>query len=193
MKTVAGWEVSGLILHQSGIPFTIVNGGTALVSSLDNAGVANGLGAGSYPDVVPSITCYSGSGNSGTSAVIGPLLGNRCRFVAPRGLTFGNAGRNFMNNPARTNVDMALYRNFFMWHESKLQVRVEAFNLFNHPQYRIYDPERGNTSSNTISCYGDITTGYSAGANSCAPGNAFLHPVDAHRPRTLQLGVKMEF
>lgn len=198
MKSLTGWELSGLAIHQSGTPFTVVNGGSALVSALDNAGVANGLGASSYPDVVRSPFCTSRSSKSTTSQVIGPLLGNRCQFVAPRGLTFGNAGRNFMNNPARTNFDVALARRFSLPHETQLEVRAEAFNVLNHVQYRIYNPEKGNTSSNTITCYGDnanslATSPYSAGASSCDPGNAFLRPVDAHRPRTVQLGVKMEF
>lgn len=193
-KSLSGWEISGLTIYQSGTPFTVVNGGSALVSSLDNAGVANGLGAGSYPDLAGASVCGGiHSGNSATSTVVGPLLGNRCRFVAPRGLTFGNAGRNFANNPARTNFDAALARHFTTFHETHLEFRAEAFNIFNHTQYRIYDPEKGNTASNTISCYGDLSTGYTAGASSCDPGNAFLRPVDAHRPRTIQLGLKMDF
>lgn len=193
-KAISGWELSGLTVYQSGIPFTVVNGASGSISSLDNAGVANGLGAGSYPDVVPAIGhCYTLSGNSPSSQVIGPLLGDRCRFVAPRGLTFGNAGRNYLNNPSRINHDAALHRYFNTWHETHLEFRFEVFNILNHTQYRIYDPEKGNTASNTISCYGDVTSFYSAGANSCDAGNAFLHPVDAHRPRTMQLGVKLDF
>jgi len=70
---------------------------------------------------------------------------------------------------------------------------VEAFNVFNHTQYRIYDADRGNTGSNVINCYGDISTGYSAGASSCLAGSSFLRPVDAHRPRTMQFGLKLAF
>jgi hypothetical protein len=194
VKALGGWELSGLTLYQTGSPFTVINGGSSAVSALDNAGVANGLGASSYPDVVrPQGVCNDYSASSGTSLVLGPLLASRCRFVAPRGLTFGNAGRNFMNNPSRLNSDVALHRYFTAPHESHIEIRAEAFNLFNHPEYRIYDPEKGNTPSNTITCYGDATDGYSAGASSCNPGNSFLHPADAHRPRTIQLGVKWEF
>jgi hypothetical protein len=194
LKALKGWELSGLTTFQTGSPFTIINGGSSLVSVLDNAGVANGLGAGSYPDAVKPIgVCDDYSVSNGSSLVLGPLLASRCRFVAPRGLTFGNAGRNSMNNPSRINYDAALHRQFMTLRESHLEIRAEAFNLFNHPQYRIYDPEKGNTPSNTISCYGDILDSYSAGASSCNPGNSFLHPVDAHRPRTMQLGVKLDF
>jgi hypothetical protein len=194
IKALGGWELSGLTLFQSGSPFTVINGGSSTVSALDNAGVANGLGTGSYPDVVkPQGVCYDYSVSNGTSLVLGPLLRSRCQFVAPRGLTFGNAGRNYMNNPGRLNTDVALHRHFTTLYKSHLEVRAEAFNLFNHTQYRIYDPEKGNTPSNTISCYGNNADGFSAGATSCNPGNSFLHPVDAHRPRTVQLGVKLDF
>jgi hypothetical protein len=190
----SGWELSGNTLFQTGTPFSIVNGGSNLVSVLDNAGVANGLGAGSYPDVVRSVGTWNcAANNSSTNVANGPLMGDPCDFVAPRGLTFGNSGRNYMNNPSRLNFDAALRRQFAMAHDTNLEIRAEAFNLFNHPQYRIFDPEKGNTSSNTISCYGDAGSSYSAGAASCQGGNAFLHPVDAHRPRTLQFGVKFAF
>ena len=37
------------------------------------------------------------------------------------------------------------------------------------------------------------TVEIAAGASSCQAGASFLHPVDAHRPRTIQLGVKFLF
>jgi hypothetical protein len=193
-KALIGWQLSGITSVQSGTPFSVINGGSGLISALDNAGVANGLGASSYPDIVRGTGhCQVSSGSTATSIVLGPLLGNRCEFVAPRALTFGNAGRNFLNNPRRTNFDMAVYRDFPLHEHYNIEARVEAFNVFNTEQYRIYNPEKGNTSSNTITCYGDATAGYSAGASSCDTGNSFLHPVDAHRPRTLQFGVKLDF
>src|SRR5205814_740472 len=48
-----GWQLSGITLFETGIPFTVVNNGSANgISVLDNAGVANGIGSGSYPDVI---------------------------------------------------------------------------------------------------------------------------------------------
>jgi hypothetical protein len=183
------WQLSGVTTFQTGTPFSIVNGGSSLMSVLDNAGVANGMGAGSYPDVNRSASPCYGSGASG----IGPLLGNPCEFVAPRGLTFGNAGRNFMNNPNRFNVDLALAKQVTLPHERSLEFRAEVFNFFNNVQYRIYDPSIGNTASNTITCYGDVTTGYSAAAPGCLTNSQFLRPVNAHRPRTAQFGLKVGF
>jgi hypothetical protein len=188
---LGGWSLSGITLHQSGTPFSVVNGAnTSGVATLDNAGLGLGLGADSYPDIVRNAPC-SPSPGAGT---FGPLLGNPCMFVAPRGLTQGDAGRNSLNNPARTNFDMALLKNFPMGGEQRfLQLRIEAFNVFNHTQFFIFDPDKGNTASNTVTCYGDQSTGFSAGAASCRAGNGFLHPVGAHAPRTMQFGLKMQF
>jgi hypothetical protein len=186
------WAISGITLYQTGTPFSVINGANSSgVATLDNAGLALGLGADSYPDIVSNAPCDLRNTGSGT---FGPLLGNVCRFVAPRGLTQGDAGRNVLNNPGRTNFDVALLKTFPLGGEQRtLQFRVEAFNLFNHTQFIVYDPTQGNTASNTISCYGDETTGFSAGASGCRAGNGFLHPEAAHDARTMQFGLKLQF
>ncbi len=193
-----GWELSGLTLFETGTPFTVINGGSANgVGVLDNAGVANGVGSGSYPDLIGNPHGHHAS-VAGNSRVFGPLLLNPGAFAAPRALTFGSAGRNVLNNPSRTNFDIALQKNFAVpWHESSFVFRAEAFNAFNHTQFRIYDPLLGNQANNTVSCYADsAASGYSAAGDAstdCTTGNAFLHPVDAHRPRTLQFALKYAF
>ena len=63
-----GWELSGITLFQTGTPFSIINGGSSTgISVLDNAGVANGTGAGSYPDIIgdPHRLPRFGANNSG--------------------------------------------------------------------------------------------------------------------------------
>ncbi len=189
-----GWQWSGITTFQTGTPFSVINNaGTIGVGVLDNAGVANGVGAGSYPDLAANPAPAALTSNPGS---FGPLLGNPNEFVAPRGLTFGNAGRNFLNNPSRLNFDMSLIKHFPIHEGSEVEFRAEAFNIFNHTQFRIYDPNFGNTGSNSISCYGGPN--YSAGAyfpggTDCLTGNSFLHPIDAHRPRTVQFALKYSF
>jgi hypothetical protein len=187
-----GWEISGITLYASGTPFSVLNGGSpAGISTLDNAGVNAVSGPGSYPDFAINPSARApGSGN--TSSTIGPLLGNPNMFVAPTGLTYGDTGRNILNNPSRLNFDMALMKTMQFGERYSLQFRVEAFNVFNHTQFRIYDPSNvGNTGNNIISCYGGPNN--SAGNSACLATSSFLHPVDAHRPRTLQLGIKFFF
>jgi Carboxypeptidase regulatory-like domain len=189
-----GWEVSGVTLFQSGTPFTVINSaGNTGISLTDNAGVSSGLGiAASYPDVAPGLTPPAHTYGS-----FGPLLGNPSQFVAPRGLTFGTAGRNFLNNPSRLNFDLAFLKHFKVTESSDLQFRTEFFNIFNHTQFRIYDPDNpGSSGNNVISCYAGplYSAGFeSSGGADCVTGASFLHPLDAHRPRTIQFGLKWGF
>ena len=193
------WEVSGITVYQTGTPFSVLNGGSPDVASSDNAGVASGALYGSYPDVNTNKNQLYLPGGSGQMSAFGPLLGNPSQFVAPTGLTYGNTGRNYLNNPSRVNFDMTLTKNWALNERYSFQFRIEAFNIFNHTQFRIYNPSRtGNPGNNVINCYGGAAvdpsdTSYSAGDASCLQTSSFLHPIDAHRPRTMQLGVKFNF
>ena len=188
-----GWELSGVTILQSGTPFTVINSaGNTGISLTDNAGVSSGLGiAASYPDIARGLPA---PGNNSQS--FGPLIGNPSQFVAPRGLTFGNAGRNFLNNPGRVNFDLALLKHFKIRESGQLEFRAEAFNIFNHTQFRIYDPDNpGSSGNNIISCYAGplYSAGFKGGGADCITGASFLHPLDAHRPRTIQFGLKLGF
>ena len=190
---VEGWELSGVTLYQSGNPFTVINSaGNTGISLTDNAGVAEGLGiAASYPDIA---TGLPNPGNNPRS--FGPLIDNPSQFVAPRGLTFGDAGRNYLNNPDRLNFDAALLKHFNIHESTSLEFRAEAFNIFNHTQFRIYDPDNpGSSGNNVISCYAGpfYSAGFSGSGGNCVNGASFLHPLDAHRSRTLQFGLKLGF
>lgn len=190
------WQISGVTILQSGTPFTVINSaGNTGISLTDNAGVNSGIGiAASYPDVVHGTYAQQPPNNLQS---FGPLLGNPSQFVAPRGLTFGDAGRNSLNNPGRFNNDISLLKNFKVKESASLEFRAEVFNIFNTTQFRVYDPNNPGTSGyNVISCYAgpNYSAGFqSAGGPDCVTGASFLHPVDAHRPRTMQFALKFSF
>ncbi len=188
-----GWELSGVTLFQSGTPFTVINtAGNTGISLTDNAGVSSGLGiAASYPNVMRGLQAPLNNSQS-----FGPLRSNPSIFVAPRGLTFGDAGRNFLNNPSRLNFDMTILKHFKISELVQLEFRTEAFNIFNHTEFRLYDPDNpGSTGNNVISCYGGpyYSAGFKGSGVDCVTGASFLHPINAHRPRTMQFGLKLGF
>ena len=192
-QLLEGWELSGVTLFQSGTPFTVINSaGNTGISLTDNAGVSSGLGiAASYPDILRGLPAPPSNARS-----FGPLLGNPSEFVAPRGLTIGNAGRNFLNNPSRLNFDASILKHFKVRESGEVEFRAEAFNIFNHTQFRIYDPDNpGSTGNNIISCYAGpfYSAGFQGSGANCVTGASFLHPLDAHRSRTIQVGLKMAF
>jgi hypothetical protein len=199
-KVFGGWEYSGITSFNTGQPFSVLYGLFG-----DNAGVANGVGTnGSYADLTgvdphskPSATVLA-SLNPGT----GPLLFNPAAFAAPQGLTFGDSGRNFLNNPSRLNFDMALFKNIPIHESVSLQFRAEGFNIFNHTQWASNNSTASTTGSggvayNSLTCFGGANN--NAGDPSCAPlpinggWNGFLQPEAAHNPRIFQFGLKLLF
>ena len=171
-KFLGGWEWSGITTVGSGSPFNPV-------FNTDNAGVANAVaGSGSRPDIVgdprSGIVQVPGSG-------FGPLLYNPAAYAAPRGLTFGDVGRNSLTNPRRTNFDMALFKHVAFGESRAFEFRAEAYNVFNHTEW------------------GALAGGGGSGANAVNSGtnvfnsSGFLNINTAHNPRILQLGAKLIF
>ena len=132
----------------------------------DNAGVADGVsGNGSYADVIgnphatPCPVPYPGTP--------GPQLYNSCSYEQPQGLTFSDSGRNSLVPPYRTNFYMSVYKVFKPTEKINVQFRVEAFNIFNHTQWR--------------------------GVNNSVGTANFMFPAYAHMPRVLQFAIRITF
>ena len=190
---LGGWQYSGITTFSTGSPFTVLNGVFG-----DNAGVGNGTGSGSFPDVIGDPKANIPTQTPG--AQVAPFLFNPGAFAAPRGLTFGNAGRNFLRNPDRTNFDMALLKNFKIRESMRLEFRAEAFNVFNHTEWGYFGGAGGsaafntgnlNSGTNTTGCYAGPNN--SAGDPSCLATTTFLQMTTAHNPRILQLALKLSF
>jgi hypothetical protein len=127
---LGGWQFAGIMTHQSGDPFSVVDGIFG-----DSAGVADGItNNGSYADRIgdPHTTPDPSCTVPGTKAE--PLF-NCLAYQQPQGLTFGNSGRNSLNIPRRTNVDTSVYKVFKPTEKVQMQFRAEAFNVFNHTQW----------------------------------------------------------
>ena len=192
---LGGWQVSGITSIQTGSPFSVINGGGGATPS-DNAGVANGVGTGSYPDLV-SDPLSNLPPEQPRSSLVGPPYGNPGAFVAPRGLTFGDAGRNILRNPRQTNFDMALFKHFAIKESMSVEFRAEAFNVFNHVEWSYIGGgggsaagNNGGSGLNNLTCYAGPQN--SAGDPSCAVNN-FLTPNNTHNARILQLALKFLF
>ena len=158
---LGGWQLSGITTVQTGTPFSIYNstGGYG-----DNAGVGNGVfGAASYPDIIGNVH----GGQAGQTVGGLPLYYDPNAFTTPTGLTFGNAGRDVLNQPSRWDFDAGLFKHIKVHESMAFEFRAEAFNLFNNVQWMGLDGTLGDST--------------------------FLQPTGAHRARTLQLGLKFLF
>jgi len=77
---------------------------------------------------------------------------NTAAFAVPAAFTYGNAGRNIVLGPGIFTTDASLIRNVFFGGTKSLQLRLEAFNLFNTPVWG--DPVMAMSSP----LYGQINT-----------------------------------
>ena len=163
---LGGWQYAGIMTSQSGEPFTVFNGIFG-----DSAGVANGVATsgvstGSFADRIGDP--FALPANRYDPVAKGPLLFNPAAYSQTQGLTFGNSGRNSLNNPHRTQFDMSLYKTFKATDKVDVQFRTEAFNVFNHTQFSTLDSGYGNSQY-------------------------FMRATQAHMPRVIQLALKVVF
>jgi hypothetical protein len=161
-RVLGGWQYAGILTSQSGEPFSVVNGVYG-----DSAGVANGVGTGSYADIVGDPHNVAPNQFSADPVIKGPLLFNQNAYVQTQGLTFGDSGRNSLNIPWRTNFDMSMYKAFKPTEKLDMQFRFEGFNVFNHTEWN--------------------------GVNNYIGSDYFLRPSGAHTARVVQLGLKLIF
>jgi hypothetical protein len=125
---LSGWQTNGVVTLQTGRPFTV-----ALLSDLDqsNTGRSNlGFGANDRPDLV---------GDPRLSNPTPDRWFNTDAFALPAFGTFGNSGRNTLDGPGYQNVNASLVKNTRLTESTSLQLRAEAFNLFNHPNFDLPD------------------------------------------------------
>jgi len=108
-------------------------------------------------------------GNNSQS--FGRLIGNPSEFVAPReDSRLATPAGTFLNN-SRTSVnfDMALLKHFKVRENRACwSSGPRCINIFNHTQFRVYDPDNpGSTGNNIVSCYAGPL--YSAGFKAARP------------------------
>jgi hypothetical protein len=123
-QVLGGWQVAGIVSMQSGFPFTINISG-------DSAGIGGGNGG----------ILIRGNPVPGQSAELpadkrsAQEWFNTAAFVAPPAQTFGLLGRNTLVGPGLFNIDTTLSKKFRIHERYGVEIRAEAFNLTNTPNY----------------------------------------------------------
>ena len=128
---LGGWQTNGILFTQTGLFFSPV-----LNTSTTNTGTS------SRPDRIP------GSQVTYPKTILNWFLPTA--FSTPAQYTYGDAGRNTLLGPGRTNFDTSLFKTFPIREQLVLQFRVEAFNVFNHPQFGYPNASIGNAQVGQI-------------------------------------------
>ena len=87
----------------------------------------------------------------GGSSTIDKFFNTSCfAQVADTTGTFGNTGRNTVRGPGQFNVDLSMIKSTPIGHVTT-EFRIEAFNIFNHPQFANPNTTIGNAAAGVIS------------------------------------------
>ena len=131
-KWWGGWQTSAIAFWRSGYPFTVTQ--TQGVQSTGTGNRPNIVGDPELSD--PSISQWF----------------NAAAYQPPADITgtYGNVGRNTLRGPEQFNIDMSLIKNT-RFNRFNLELRVEAFNILNHPQFAARpNSQIGNAAVGTI-------------------------------------------
>jgi Carboxypeptidase regulatory-like domain/TonB dependent receptor-like, beta-barrel len=132
------WELGPLLRFTDGAPFTVTDG-------VDVSGI----------DVNNDRPNYAGGAYTKNNIAKNSTFINLSPFAyAPNG-SFGNLGRNSFRGPNFFDIDAEVSRFFPVTERTKLDFRIEAFNVLNHPSFS--NPGSGNLKVNTPKTFGVIT------------------------------------
>ncbi|HLZ93626.1 MAG TPA: TonB-dependent receptor [Candidatus Acidoferrum sp.] len=126
--TLGGWQASGIVTIESGLPINIGISGKQGGNGLPNATNRPDLtGTVAYPQTV-----LTGAANAQQIQYIDPSA-----FTNPALGAFGDLGHNALRGPGRDNWNISLFKSFVFSETrgSRLEFRVETFNTFNHTQF----------------------------------------------------------
>jgi hypothetical protein len=87
------------------------------------------------PDLVGNP--YAGVCANGARAGTPSCWFNPSAFAVPPAGQFGNTGRNILRGAAFAQFDAALHKDFAINERQRIMVGVEAYNLFNHPNFGV--------------------------------------------------------
>jgi Carboxypeptidase regulatory-like domain len=158
--TLGGWQLSGIVTMESGAPLNLGVTGSNVASVIQNSGNRPDVsGAISYPKTVstwfdPSVFSVP----TGTGADI-----------------YGNLGFNALRGPGRDDWNLSLFKSFVISEArgSRFELRADAFNTWNHTQFK-----------------GDVNNG---GISLNAGSGNFGAITGAFDPREFQLGARLVF
>jgi outer membrane receptor protein involved in Fe transport len=142
-KLLGGFQLSGVMGAVSGSPINIIQGA---------AGNLNAGGSGQAPDQVKSDVQIFSDNLKGSLPPGGDparylyfdrsafrvvdicnVISPTCPVVLPQ--RFGNVGRNSLRGPGFFNMDLSLFRTIRFTEGIEMQLRAEALNALNHPNF----------------------------------------------------------
>jgi hypothetical protein len=118
-RLVEGWQISGILSANSGLPLNIADG-------YDEAAGGTPVALAPRPDYVSGCQVHVGKVNE--------WYNPQC-FVLEAPGTLGNTGRNTVRGPNFFDTDIGLSKDTRVRENLSVQFRAEFFNIFNHTNF----------------------------------------------------------
>jgi len=164
-RLTSGWIVTGIAHLSTGLPVTLYNNtDSSLLGSMPNGINNNGVDTPYFLGGDLQLNLNPRNGRAAFNTTLFPTN------VTPYLGQIGNSPRRFFYGPGLNNFDMSLQKEITITEKKVIQLRVEAFNVFNHAQFFGAASVNGNISS---AGFGQI--------------------VNAMPPRQVQLAAKFSF
>jgi hypothetical protein len=143
-QLLSHWNIAPLGRYQSGLPVNPLSGKDV---SLTGVGLDR-------PYVVAGAPIYTGAPHGLKYQYVNPGLYYPLANAIYAPGTFGNAGHYSLRGPGYFDIDIALSRDFRVREGMVFDIRAEAFNVLNHPNFQL---PNATVSSST---FGQITTAF---------------------------------
>jgi hypothetical protein len=147
---VNNWQLAPLVHIQDGAPFTVTSG-------VDNSLTDTGN---DRPNVVNPNAIYTHKQITQSSTGGNRSWINASAFAQNATGTFGDSGRFAYRGPGYIQLDSAVSRTFPLHERLALVLRLEAFNVLNHPAFAApgSSGNLGSSSSLVSSTFGQVTS-----------------------------------
>jgi outer membrane receptor protein involved in Fe transport len=186
---IGGWQISGTMNWSSGLPWTPTMSGTVCNLEQDTGVCRPSKGSGSFNYGAGSFV-HNNTGHyvQYFTPVTDTCSGGICSLPAGNGFSdpginnIGNYGYDTAWGPRYFGADAALFKNFALTERVKLQFRMDAYNVFNHPVLGFNNNQGG--SGTCIDCSGNgRVTDIESDASPGSPAGM----------RQLQFGLRLDF
>ncbi|HUQ93039.1 MAG TPA: TonB-dependent receptor [Bryobacteraceae bacterium] len=165
------WALDSIVRARSGFPITVLNSEHLLGLSFVNA---------YRPDLEPGVPVWIEDRRSPGGKILNAAA---FRVTSKQ----GNLGRNAISGFGMSQMDLSLRREFSLGDQRALQLRVEAFNLFN--QVNFADPIK--YLSNPL--FGQPSSMLNLMLGTGSPGSGLTPILQTGGPRSLQMVVRFRF
>jgi len=177
-----GWQFSGLTSISGGAPVNVSYSVTGVSGAVLNREITGS------EDIAPRVmlTCNPNSGGGNLNA----FINTSCFAPAAKGSVGIDSGFDRIRGPGLNQWDMSLFKKIAFGKEEAryLQLRLEAFNAFNHAEWNTF-----NTSVQFNAAGQIVNLPNTLGGNGGRFGFGALNTVRANSQRILQIAAKFYF